>query len=96
VKLDERNPYARAFNSPREKTFFTLNASKSKRRSARTTNQAHVRGQAMKNILWTIGGFCAAATGFLVWRCKRNPPVELLAHRLEQAWADHHTVAETT
>jgi hypothetical protein len=50
----------------------------------------------MKNILWTIGGFCAAATGFLVWKSKPNPPVELLAHRLEQAWADHHTVVETT
>jgi hypothetical protein len=50
------------------------------------------REQAMKNVLWMMGGFCAAATGFLVWNCKCAPPVELLAHRLEQAWADHHTV----
>jgi hypothetical protein len=49
----------------------------------------------MKNVLWMVGGFCAAATGFLVWNSKRTPPVELLAHRLEQAWADHHTVVET-
>jgi hypothetical protein len=46
----------------------------------------------MKNVLWMIGGFCAAATGFLVWNCRRTPPVELLAHRLEAAWADHHTI----
>jgi hypothetical protein len=30
--------------------------------------------------------FCAPA----------NPPIELLAHRLEDAWADHHTIVETT
>ncbi len=46
----------------------------------------------MKNVLWTLGGFCAAMAGFLVWGCNRTQPVELLAHRLEQAWADHHTV----
>jgi hypothetical protein len=50
----------------------------------------------MKSILWTVGGFCAAAAGFLVLGRKRTPPVELLANRLEQAWADHHTVVETT
>jgi hypothetical protein len=49
----------------------------------------------MKNVLWMVGGFCAAATGFLVLGSKRRPPVELLAHRLEAAWADHHTVVET-
>ena len=53
----------------------------------------------MKNFVWMIGGFCAAAAGFLVWNSVRtqgltaNPPVEELAHRLEDAWADHHTVA---
>jgi hypothetical protein len=46
----------------------------------------------MKNIFWLIGGFCAAAVGFLVCGPKRTQPVELLAHRLEEAWADHHTV----
>jgi hypothetical protein len=51
---------------------------------------------AMKNILWMVGGFCAAAAGFLVFGPSRTQPVELLAHRLEVAWADHHTVVETT
>jgi hypothetical protein len=51
---------------------------------------------AMKNVLWIVCGFCAAATGFLVWGGNRTPPVKLLAHRLEMAWADHHTVVETT
>jgi hypothetical protein len=49
----------------------------------------------MKNILWLVGGFCAAAVGFLVWAPNRKLPVELLAHRLEEAWADHHTVVKT-
>jgi hypothetical protein len=51
---------------------------------------------AMKNVLYIVGGFCAAAIGFLVWGYNRTPPVKLLAHRLERAWADHHTVVETT
>jgi hypothetical protein len=51
---------------------------------------------AMKKVLWTVAGFCAAATGFLVWGSKRTPPIELLAHRLESAWADHHTIVKTT
>jgi hypothetical protein len=46
----------------------------------------------MKNIIWMTAGFCAAAAGFLLWNTNRNQPVELLAHRLEEAWADHHTV----
>ena len=49
----------------------------------------------MKNVLWMVGGFCAAALGFVVWSSRRTRPVELLAHRLEEAWADHHTVVET-
>jgi hypothetical protein len=47
----------------------------------------------MAKFLWTICGFCAASLGFLAWSRKRTLPVELLAHRLEEAWADHHTVA---
>jgi hypothetical protein len=50
----------------------------------------------MKNVLWSVGEFCAAAVGFLVWSPGHIQPVELLAHRLEMAWADHHTVVETT
>jgi len=50
----------------------------------------------MKNVLWIVGGLCAAAAGFLAFGPSRTQPVELLAHRLERAWADHHTVVETT
>ena len=50
----------------------------------------------MRNILWMVGGVCAAAAGFLVWGSSRTPPVELLAHRLEEAWVDSHTVVEIT
>jgi hypothetical protein len=46
----------------------------------------------MKNFLWMAGGLCAATVGFLVWGRNRTEPVEVLAHRLEEAWADHHTV----
>jgi hypothetical protein len=46
----------------------------------------------MKNIFWLVGGFCAAATGFLVLGPKRTQPIDLLAHRLKEAWADHHTI----
>jgi hypothetical protein len=45
----------------------------------------------MKRLIWTVGGFCAAATGLPVWRSKRTPNVEELAHSLEDAWGDHHT-----
>lgn len=46
----------------------------------------------MKNVLFAIAGFCAAAAGILVWNRYRTPNVEELAHTLEEAWADHHTV----
>jgi hypothetical protein len=49
----------------------------------------------MKSVLWMVAGFCAATLGFLAWSRQRTPPVELLARRLEGAWADHHTVVET-
>lgn len=47
----------------------------------------------MRNVLWMVGGFCAAAVGFFVWQSNRTQPVQELAHRLQEAWADHHTVA---
>jgi len=47
----------------------------------------------MKKFLWTVGGVCAAAAGFLLWNTRRIQPVEVLAERLEQAWLDHHTRA---
>jgi hypothetical protein len=46
----------------------------------------------MKNFLWMATGICAAAVGIILWGPKRTQPVQELAHRLEQAWADHHTV----
>jgi len=46
----------------------------------------------MKNIVWLASGMAAAIVGFLVWDRRRVQPVEELAHRLETAWADHHTV----
>jgi hypothetical protein len=45
----------------------------------------------MKKMVWAVGGLCAAAAGFLVLGGRRRQPVEELAHRLEAAWADHHT-----
>jgi len=48
-------------------------------------------GGEMKKLVFLVGGLCAAAAGFLVWDSKRMQPVEELAHRLEEAWADHHT-----
>jgi len=47
----------------------------------------------MKKFLFLLGGVCAATAGFLVFGAKRVQPVEDLAHQLETAWSDHHTVA---
>lgn len=46
----------------------------------------------MKNLVFLVSGLAAALVGFLVWDRTRVQPVEVLAHRLEDAWADHHTV----
>lgn len=46
----------------------------------------------MKGLLWMITGFCAAAIGLIVWGPQRTRPVQDLAHKLETAWADNHTV----
>lgn len=46
----------------------------------------------MKNVCWWVAGFCAAAAGFIAWGPRRVKPVTELAHRLEEAWSDHHTV----
>ncbi len=56
--------------------------------------RAKAKGTRMKKVMWTVGGLCAAAAGFLVLSRKQQAqPVEDLAHRLEEAWADHHTQA---
>jgi hypothetical protein len=46
----------------------------------------------MKPVLWMVGGFCAAAAGVVLFGASRRPDVEELAHKLEDAWADNHTV----
>jgi hypothetical protein len=51
----------------------------------------------MKNLIWMVGGLCAAAIGVVLWAPTggRNPSrtqsVEELAHCLQVAWADNHT-----
>ena len=47
----------------------------------------------MKNLVWVAGGICGAVAGFLVWNIRSQASVPVLAHKLEEAWADHHTVA---
>ena len=46
----------------------------------------------MKAFLWMAGAVCAAMAGLMIWNRQRNGDVEDMAHRLEAAWADHHTV----
>jgi len=50
------------------------------------------KGASMKNLVWLVSGLAAAMVGFLVWDRTRVQPVEELAHRLEAAWSDHHTI----
>ena len=45
----------------------------------------------MKQVIWAVGGVCAAAAGVLLLGSCRKPDVNELAHRLEDAWADNHT-----
>jgi hypothetical protein len=50
----------------------------------------------MKNAVWILSGVSAIAAYLIARhqeRIARNQPVEVLAHKLEVAWADHHTVA---
>jgi hypothetical protein len=53
----------------------------------------------MNKILWLVGGIAAAAAYFVAQNqahhaALRTPvPVDDLAHKLQDAWADHHTVA---
>lgn len=49
----------------------------------------------MKQLIWYLGALSATAAFLLIRnvRDSRPLPVEELAHRLEGAWADHHTVA---
>jgi hypothetical protein len=54
----------------------------------------------MKKIIWLVGAMCAAAAGCLVVTSSRRiepaadpsmEPLGDLAHRLEDAWRDHHS-----
>jgi hypothetical protein len=50
----------------------------------------------MKNLPFLIAGIAAAFVAYVIAEranARRPIPVEELAHRLEDAWADHHTVA---
>jgi hypothetical protein len=55
-----------------------------------------LKDRQIEKSIWWLTGFCAAAAGFLIFAPKRTLPIELLAHRLEDAWADNHTIVETT
>lgn len=45
----------------------------------------------MKNLIWIAGVVTTAWAAYLLVRQNSQQPVEVLAHRLEEAWADHHT-----
>ena len=47
----------------------------------------------MKNLLWIVAGFCAAAVGFLIWSPPRTPSVPLLADRRKEVCTDHSVAA---
>lgn len=48
----------------------------------------------MKKAFLLTVGVCAAAAGFLMWNKNKRAPVNELARKLQDAWADHHTSAE--
>ena len=48
----------------------------------------------MKNFMYLLSGLAAVAAYLLMTRShKTTQSVDELAHKLESAWADHHTVA---
>jgi hypothetical protein len=40
---------------------------------------------------YLLGGLFTALAAWIIYRGQQPRPVEVLAHRLEEAWADHHT-----
>ena len=46
----------------------------------------------MKSLGMLLGGVFLALAAVVVFRSKQEVPVDELAHKLEVAWADHHTV----
>jgi hypothetical protein len=47
----------------------------------------------MKNFLFLLVGIVAAAGCVLVTRSRTSRSIDDLAHDLQGAWVDHHTVA---
>jgi hypothetical protein len=47
----------------------------------------------MKNLLLLTAGIAAAAACLLITRSRSTRSIDDLAHDLQGAWADHHTVA---
>jgi len=45
----------------------------------------------MIRLPFLIGSFFAAMAVLLIYRSSQPREIEVLAHRLEDAWADHHT-----
>jgi hypothetical protein len=46
----------------------------------------------MKNFIYLVAGIAAATACFLITRPRPTRSVDDLAHDLQSAWADHHTV----
>lgn len=48
----------------------------------------------MKNLVYLIAGVSAVTAYFIAKKQQlvAPEPVEVLAHELQEAWADHHTV----
>jgi hypothetical protein len=56
----------------------------------------------MNWFVWTLGGVLLGTAAWMIWgqgeaggrrRPNGEPPVDELAHKLQEAWADHHTTA---
>jgi hypothetical protein len=47
----------------------------------------------MKRIVFVLAGIAAAAACVLITRSRSPRSIDDLAHNLQDAWADHHTVA---
>jgi hypothetical protein len=54
-----------------------------------------VSNDTMKKMLWAVGGFCAAAAGFLVLGPKIAQPVDLLTDSFEEDRTPDDTLIET-